>query len=344
MEKINISVSSETQELLCREATSFEIYKGKSDKPSINRVLNRIFENYYSDYNMARIKQWNEVRGELISAGLSKVKAEETAWRIVHQTQNLGPHETGKMKSNQISYKPLVGIEGLISEIQLQAGRENLSQSEYMRRIILSYLLLPRVQRERILFKKDFEVIDNAIKNGFAVSFSTHTNTRAVRHVIKPYEVLPGPDELYNYLIGVGFDYKTGETRVQTFRLCRISEVRVYKEDISISWDQSRWLRRMEIYGPQYEINSDCNAIVRMTEEGLAKYKRIYFGRPSFDSGLVKRYEVDGFVYYDVPFECSENQLLLYFRRFGAGAVIISPPYLRKKVIEFLNEAIQGYS
>ena len=43
-------------------------------------------------------------------------------------------------------------------------------------------------------------------------------------------------------------------------------------------------------------------------------------------------------------YQCSQNQLELYFRRFGAEAEIISPESLREKMAEFYRLALRAYN
>ena len=94
----------------------------------------------------------------------------------------------------------------------------------------------------------------------------------------------------------------------------------------------------MENTSPQFAINGDEEICVKLTAHGEKSFGRIYYGRPK-----VKRIEIndDERFYY---FNCSEDQVYLYFRRFdGNDAVIIEPIELRKRMADFHFRAYQKY-
>lgn len=97
-------------------------------------------------------------------------------------------------------------------------------------------------------------------------------------------------------------------------------------------------LQSMIKYGPQFAINDDVESCVRLTDTGVNSFTRIYSGRPT-----PNRIEKDGVdcLYF---FTCSQDQLFLYFRRFGPGeAEVISPNPLRQRMIEFHRGALAAY-
>ncbi len=94
----------------------------------------------------------------------------------------------------------------------------------------------------------------------------------------------------------------------------------------------------MKKYGPQYVISGKIESCIRLTEAGIKAFNEVYFGRP-----VVERIEndSDGTLYY---FNCSINQLYLYFRRFGSDqAIVVSPQKLRKKIYEFHKSVLIAY-
>jgi len=78
---------------------------------------------------------------------------------------------------------------------------------------------------------------------------------------------------------------------------------------------------------------------VRLSDEGIDLYKRISADRP-----LYTRKEPDGEKHCLYFFDCSPDQLLIYFRRFPHdSAEIISPASLRQEMITFHKEALSAY-
>ena len=65
----------------------------------------------------------------------------------------------------------------------------------------------------------------------------------------------------------------------------------------------------------------------------------MYYSRPPYER---IEHREDGHYYY---FNCSGEQVLFYFQRFGWGsAEVISPAYLRTRMIELHKSALEGYS
>lgn len=90
--------------------------------------------------------------------------------------------------------------------------------------------------------------------------------------------------------------------------------------------------------GPQYAINDDEEICVRLTEEGMATYRRIYFGKPKL-TRMEKR--DDGYYQY---YKCSKEQGFLYFRKFDPTVVqIIAPETLRTRMKMFYASGVKAY-
>lgn len=130
-------------------------------------------------------------------------------------------------------------------------------------------------------------------------------------------------------------------THQQEARAYRLNRIRGLNRSTKTSALQDSVKQRLEVMrkqGPQYAINDDTEVCVRLTSKGRGMYNKIYFGRPAY---MREENKPDGCYQY---YQCSHNQLELYFRRFGAEAEIISPEPLRDKIAEFYRLASQAYN
>ena len=71
-----------------------------------------------------------------------------------------------------------------------------------------------------------------------------------------------------------------------------------------------------------------------MTEQYKDLFKRIYLYRPTPD-------KIKGNIYY---FNCSHNQVMHHFKRFGYDAMIISPIELAESIRKYYNLSAIKYS
>jgi hypothetical protein len=143
---------------------------------------------------------------------------------------------------------------------------------------------------------------------------------------------------MYNYLLCAEYNPYSRQQEAKTYRLNRIDKINYGKSIRSIDSSVQHYLEMMVEYGPQYMINDEEKTCVRLSESGLKSFNRIYYGRPR-----VERIENKGGYSY-LYFKCSKDQIYLYFRRFsGTEALIISPEWLRNKMIRFHQESVEVY-
>lgn len=89
---------------------------------------------------------------------------------------------------------------------------------------------------------------------------------------------------------------------------------------------------------PQYAINDDAEARVRLTSTGEIAFRRIYSGRPK---EIRIEQSGDERVYC---FNCSLDQLFIYFRRFGPKeAEVLFPESLKNRLVQFHKGALEMY-
>lgn len=143
------------------------------------------------------------------------------------------------------------------------------------------------------------------------------------------YSVSPAKDELFNYLLA--FDGK----RNRTVRLSSIRSVSLLSEKAEIPEENKKLFERQIACAAQYPMyNTDDEPIkVLLTEKGKTMFKKIYLYRPTPVS-------IEGDIY---TFNCSANQLLYYFERFGDSALILSPKKLGIFMRNYYYFALKKY-
>lgn len=334
-EKINIYVPQEVGQQLESDARLFEILK--KDKRSINRnrFLSMLLCGYYDDY-CHEVQNAHDMVLSIVEQSLvGCTNAEEITSQIIERVI-LPPVPSRKGKQPlHWSLKPTRETDRIIMAIMAQPTEGFLSQ--YICRMLISYCRKSISQRERIIFKENYDKVMTACSRQRPIAFTTTWNESRVHNVI-PYCLATGTEELFNYLLCEEVNPETGISEARTFRLNRICNVSFWNDARRMSAEVRQHCDRMKTLAPQYAINDDDEICVRLTDEGIRLFGRIYYGRPLYDRIDDRK---DGHYMY---FSCSSAQVLHYFRRFGHSSVeIIYPPKLREDMIRFHQEALLVY-
>lgn len=333
-EKIYIYVPKEIEEKLKADATMFEIYKSDGKNINRNRFLSMIIMGYYDDYAEESKKVRDEICSILKDYSLSDDKknaiAEGILSTVIHRTS-----PQSRKGFSKLSLKPTNYTESLIELIKREAGASEFI-SRYFRSMFECYCQKPFSEREKIIFKDKFDKLEKYCGKNISITFNTIWKAELLHEVI-PYKIIPGPEEMFNYLLCAEVNEETGTLEAKSFRLNRIDRVNIGHSPRIIDKTVKEHLDLMMQYGPAYAINDDIESCVHLTEIGKINYNRMYFGRP-----IAKRIEKkpDGTYYY--YFQCSQEQVYLYFRKFS-DAVIISPDSLRQKMLDFHMAAYKNY-
>ena len=143
------------------------------------------------------------------------------------------------------------------------------------------------------------------------------------------YAIAEGKDELFNYVLAYNGKSNT------TCRLASVKSVFLLTERAEIPESNAALFEKQIKYGAQYPFyNTDGKPIkVQLSEKGKALFRKIYLYRPEPVS-------IDGDIY---TFECSANQLIYYFQRFGENAVILSPGKLGIFMRNYYRFALKKY-
>lgn len=332
MDKINIYVPQNIGDQIVSDANLFEIFKNDGKSINTNRFLGKLITGYYDDYENERQLAYRSIISTLEGKKLSEEDKEQIANNIIHNV--ILPHVPSRKGKHpkRLSLKPTKDTEFLIEQIIRDTSDQDFI-SQYFCKMIMSYCEKPFSIRERILFKENYEKLILACDTKVSISFKTIWNPEQIHEVI-PFRVVTGTEEMFNYLLCAEVDPETHFQAARAYRLNRIGKLRIGKNFYAIDADIEKRLIKMTQYGPQYAINDDNEVIVRLTPKGELTYKRVYWGRPQ-----PIKITANGEYYFD----CSLDQVYLYFRRFGDDAEIIKPYTLRERIIAFHKDALKVY-
>ena len=335
LEKINIYVSKEIEEQIINDAKLFEIMKKDGYTINNNRFLNMLLKSYYSQYMEEFQNYQNKIAKELEEAGLKK-NADYVVNRIIKNIV-LPQVVPKKSKSNvKLSLKPVKETEFIVNRIMNSLGIDDYI-SQYFGRMIASYCSKSFSDREKIIFKDNYSIIEKACEKNLSISFTTIWNSE-VFHEVKPYKLAVGKEEFFNYLVCVEKSEFTGEFEARAYRLNRIKDIVFSDNNIPISEKIKKYLDKMIILGPQFAINSEEEIIVRLSKKGIINFNRIYNGRPRYEKRELN--EKETLLY----FNCSIDQVFFYFMKFSAeDAEIISPQILRERMYKFHKKSSDLY-
>ena len=322
LEKIKITVSKNTYEILIKDCENFNFYKN-NDALNKNLFLNTLIVNYYERYSA------NE---ELFKEKLLKVINENThknqfdlLEQIVSLIQKNDSIESNK-KTETINLKPTKNSEKHILFIENNLLGNN-SMSAFYRNLFNSYAHIPQNYRELIIFKNTYETLMESILKERTVCI-TLTNNEIINGA-SVYKIESSKEELFNYVL------INKNNSPMTLRLSKIKYVSLLNEKREITEKCSTIFERQIKYGVQYPFytNYEEPVIVKLTERGKDLFKRIYLYRPVPN-------KIEGNLYY---FNCSHNQVTHYFKRFGKDGMIISPIELTESMSRYYYVASKKY-
>ena len=231
-----------------------------------------------------------------------------------------------KDKSKIISIKPTKISQKAISHINNILVNDE-SMASYYRRLFISYTKKIKTIRERIIFKENYNLINQAIENKSKVFITL--NSKVSYKNANIYAIANPKDELYNYVL---FE---ADGNPETIRLANIESIIILPELISFKDESINVFLKQIKYGPQYiiEDNEDEPVKIKLTKRGIKLYNRIYLYRPEYD-------EVNGDIY---TFKGPYQQIIHYFKRFGNDAIVLSPKSVQNALRNFYYFANKEY-
>lgn len=335
-EKINIYVPETVGRSLENDAMLFEIYKKDGRTINKNRFLSMLIRGYYNAYEEESQKVYSAISEKLETIIKDRESKKEIVTAIINDVFRPEiPTRKGKNPARW-SLKPTADTEGMINQIMDNLGGDDYI-SQYFCRLLMSYCEKSFPERERIVFRTNYEFIEKAIINGQGIMFNTIWDG-CKNHYVYPYKLVVGREEMFNYLLCCEKDERSGGLQAKSYRLNRIAKIDYSSKINELPVLIQEKLEKMIENAPQFAINDDEECCVKLNSYGVRSFNRIYYGRPK-----VERIEDrnDGSYYF---FNCSEDQIYLYFKRFeGESAEIVYPERLRKRMQKFYADAGKKY-
>ena len=324
LEKIKIYVTKRVADILQKDTENFDFFKKDGITPNKNAFLTTLILNYFEEYQQKQ---------EKINSLLKNILEENTSFEDakIKELSNLINNKINKEISINsvekfdclVSLKPTKDSQSIISYIE-EYLLNNRSLSEYFRNMFIAYTALPQDIREQIIFKSQFNDINEAIKNGNKIFINTKA-TNSNRMEVLPYTFANSKEEIHLYLL-----YQNRQT-FKSIKLSRIQSVVILDKKEKISPKGIEIFNKMIKYGPQfyYEENEE-DVVLKLSQNGQMLFRKMYVHRPIPESINKNMY----------TFKCAHTQIMQYFSRFGGEVEIISPQSIKENLYKFHNEYI----
>ena len=323
-EKIKLSLPKSTLDLLKKDCEDFKVIK-PNGTPNMNQFINTLLVNFYEEFTAGEEELHDNIKSALFSVPEAyKKNAFNEIIKVIAKRQS---HPSPTKESATLSFKPTKESERAVCYIETVALK-NEAISSFYRRLFIAYSQRTKNEREKIIFKEIYETLEKAVKKGVLVCITLKSSNRVFEDM-SVYSVSAAKDELFNYVLC--YSRKNNHT----LRLASIKDVYLLPHKASIPEQNKELFKRQVECGAQYPFypSDDTPIKVELTEKGKELFKKIYLYRPTPVS-------TNGNVY---TFNCSANQLLYYFERFGENALILSPKKLGIFMRNYYHYALKKY-
>ena len=323
-DKIKTSLPKTTLDLLKKDCEDFKVVK-PNGAPNMNQFINTLLVNFYEEFSAGEEELHDKIKDALFSVpeAYKKNAFNEIIKVITKRQGNL----SFQKQSASLSFKPTKESERAVIYIETVALK-NETLSSFYRRLFIAYSQRTKNEREKIIFKDTYNLLEKAVKKNVQVCITLKSDGRVFEDV-SIFSIASAKEELFNYVLC--YSRKNNHT----LRLASIKEVYLLPHKSIIPSKNEELFKRQIECGVQYPFYQSDNASIKveLTEKGKELFKKIYLYRPTPVS-------VNGNVY---TFNCSANQLLYYFERFGENALILSPKRLGIFMRNYYHYALKKY-
>ena len=321
-DKIKVSIQKSVLETLKADCQNFNILKA-DNTPNFNAFINTLIVNYYETFTSSEENLHDEI-AKIVETVPERYQEQLSSAFI----KIIGKREQSMIDDSSVtfSFKPTKQSEKAITFIQ-NVILSNESLSSFYRRMFVSYVSHPQPQRELIICKENYELLQKAIKKGVQVCITTQKDCIKSTSV---YAIASAKEELYNYVLS------STEKALITLRLAKIKSVSLLSKKSSIADEEKEIFERQIRCGAQYPISKNENSPIKviLSPKGLYLFQKIYLYRPT-------PVKIEDNVYY---FDCSINQATYYFKRFGVDAIIVEPAKATLIMANYYAGAARKYS
>ncbi len=318
----------------------FRCVDRRSGKPSMHKFINRIFCNYYDRadasiemrlaekrdaYQDLKPKKWPKEADNFINCILEKEKEE-----LTRKMENL-------LSASCITTSNVISLNNETLKILEKSSDDKHyknAPSRYIRAILEEYALLDGLMREKLYFRENIEKLENFALNRAVVEITLAGNSRC--HRVIPVLIKSDIYKTHLYLAGISNGTGTEEKPV-SYRIDHIDSIQCIRPESRLSLTASSLEKAIDQWGIQYLSSAKSCIRILLSQEGIRKYQRYTYQRPSYSSR-----EGDAKDIY--VFNITEYQALVYFFKFGADAVVLEPESLRQKFCRLYKSALLKYA
>ena len=304
-------------------------------KTNLSGFLNKIISNFY-EFSVVSIDNVLKKRREKLLLALSNQTdlnfqevQKDTLVSSVLKIERNEIIQNIKAISKSIGKKFRINKENklLLEEIDVSQFFDN-DLGLYLRGLFEDYARKSPSERETILFFEIIAPIKEAISLERRVSIKLLNKQK---FQVRPHSVATDQLSFFNYFICL----TENEKSVLSFRISRIEEVRIsYSLSGKIHKESSLKIEKSVIEkGVQFLSSDIIITKIRLTIKGEEKYNNQLHLRPNYVEKNDNLY----------TFDCSENQIIFYFFKFGKDCEIISPNELKEKFKKDYIEAYKNY-
>lgn len=320
--KYKVILSYFTYSTILNDIDAFRFLKPNGDTNK-NKFINRLISNYYETINnnidkfeknlldlLKNVKNKEDIVYEILRA---KEKNEESDFKKEYELTFISTKES-KDALNDIEYSNYAFI---------------FTISGYLRKLFNDYAKFNQDERERIIFKEEIDLINQAIKLNKKIHFKLISKTEnedgktnpEQKLEVSPLGIYNSKDRQFAYLI-----YYTSSSYnvVNLYKLTDLRMSRSFRDELTKEI-KDKIDNDLDKNDPQYINSPIINCQIKLTKKGKKMFTKIFINRP-------KPYKIEDDVYY---FEVSINQLFQYFSRFGSDALVLDNEKLSNRLRNF---------
>lgn len=219
-----------------------------------------------------------------------------------------------------------------------------ISQGEYIKILVEDYSRKTYYERECIFYKNRIEEINRNLasldsdKRILSVSLKDGRKFNC-----KLYKLSEEHETHYHYLVGLFAKEKTSDYIIASFRLSRVSEIKMHSRSFGsgkiTQSEKKRIENRIKENSIPYLVGEPIEYEIKLSPLGMIIYDYNYSRRPVYES--IKDNH-DGT--YTMRFKATERQIKNYFFAFGKEALILSPDNMKEWMIQKYTDATKYYS
>ncbi len=323
-EKYKIYLTEDMKSRLVSDAELFEFTK-KDGSVNLNAFLKELLINYYDQFKARKETLLATILSDL--GGFSSISNEDAG---IIADKIINTYMRNDKLSSERSVALTLTVSGRSYDVMQSIENNmlsNVSLSQYINDMFSSYLSFSRNNREMIIFKETFNEINTAIKNNSIITFSS-SSAEGMVFTVMPYMIAASKEEQCNYLLCKDCN----DRMYRTFRISRLKAVFTTSDKFVPSEKARAYLKEIAIRNPQ-SASKNIKVKVQLTDRGIQKFRVIVKNRPDVE-------KKDGNTYY---FNWPKREIMEYFKRFGADAVIVSPTECRNSMLRFYEKAAREY-